>query len=342
MDSDRFYPISPDRIWMRTEQDYSSPLHLLDGQGNIITDKPVYLMEFESHEFDEGLQAVCNADHKWGYIGLNGQEEIPFIYNAAYAFDGELARYAWAIRWVMRCTCGTILLIEVNIMRKLLSILLLLLLPAAAWGESSPNLEVTTAEAKERFLQNASLVVWKEKYADRPILCFDVRDDGMIALGFNRPRGGKYAAILDPDGTFRYGYAFQCTGSFLLDWTDEGLGIIWVRSNMMGVFDESGRCLSLGEYENDRAFRQHANHLSSTSRQVGDVTYTLRNDHVLSGLATAYAQLIRTDALGERQILHDASGASLMGAVWIAATMIFVAVCVVVSARKRQAATSQL
>lgn len=92
MDSDRFYPISPDRMWMHTEADYSSPLHLLDGQGNILTAEPVYLMEFESWSFDEGLQAACNAERKWGYIDLNGQVVIPFIYSAAYAFDGELAR----------------------------------------------------------------------------------------------------------------------------------------------------------------------------------------------------------------------------------------------------------
>jgi len=35
---------------------------------------------------------VRNAERKWGYIDLNGQVEIPFIYNAAYAFEGELAK----------------------------------------------------------------------------------------------------------------------------------------------------------------------------------------------------------------------------------------------------------
>ncbi len=92
MDSDRFYPISEGRIWMRTEESYSAPFHLLDGEGNILTDDPLWLMEMESWEFDEGLQAVRNADRKWGYIDLNGKVAIPFIYNAAYAFDGDLAQ----------------------------------------------------------------------------------------------------------------------------------------------------------------------------------------------------------------------------------------------------------
>ena len=92
MDSDRFAPISPDRIWMRTGKEYSSPYHLLDGEGNILTDEPVWLMEMESWSFDEGLQAVRNAEGKWGYINLQGDVVIPCMYNAAYAFDGALAK----------------------------------------------------------------------------------------------------------------------------------------------------------------------------------------------------------------------------------------------------------
>lgn len=92
MDSDRFFPISPDRMWMRTEARYGAPWHLLDGEGNILTAEPVYLPEMEPIAFESGLQAVGNAEHKWGYIVLDGQEALPFIYNYAEAFDGELAR----------------------------------------------------------------------------------------------------------------------------------------------------------------------------------------------------------------------------------------------------------
>ena len=65
---------------------------MLDGEGNILTDEPVWLMEMESWSFDEGVQAVRNAEGKWGYINLQGDVVIPFIYNAAYAFEGALAQ----------------------------------------------------------------------------------------------------------------------------------------------------------------------------------------------------------------------------------------------------------
>ena len=91
MDNGRFWPISPDRLWMRTEESYSAPYHLLDGEGNVLTAEPVRLMEMESWSFDEGLQAVRNGEGKWGYIDRNGQAVIPFAYNVAYAFEGKLA-----------------------------------------------------------------------------------------------------------------------------------------------------------------------------------------------------------------------------------------------------------
>lgn len=91
MDNDRFWPISPDRLWMRTEESYNAPYHLLDGEGNVLTAEPVRLMEMESWSFDEGLQAVRNGEGKWGYIDRNGQAVIPFVYNVAYAFEGKLA-----------------------------------------------------------------------------------------------------------------------------------------------------------------------------------------------------------------------------------------------------------
>ena len=91
MDSERFYPISEDRIWMRTAKEYSAPWHLLDGEGNVLTSEAYILSGMESCAFDEGLQAVRNSEGKWGYIDLNGVETIPFIYDGAAAFDGALA-----------------------------------------------------------------------------------------------------------------------------------------------------------------------------------------------------------------------------------------------------------
>lgn len=92
MDSDLYAPISEDRMWLRTAESYSAPYHLVSGDGEILTAEPIWLMEMEPRDFSGGLQAVRNAERKWGYIDLNGKVVIPFVYDAAWSFDGPLAR----------------------------------------------------------------------------------------------------------------------------------------------------------------------------------------------------------------------------------------------------------
>lgn len=88
----RFYPITHDRMWMDVEDAPSSPSHLVDGSGKILTTEPVWLPDYQPSEFAYGLQPACNAERKWGYINLDGEVVIPFVYDYAWDFDGSLAR----------------------------------------------------------------------------------------------------------------------------------------------------------------------------------------------------------------------------------------------------------
>ena len=216
---------------------------------------------------------------------------------------------------------------EVFQMRKWL-IMLLLLLPLPALSESFLALQPMSADAQARFLRNVSLVVWQEDYAGRAVECFDVRADGTVALGFSRPRGGKYAAVIDADGAFLYGYVFQCTGSFRLDWTDEGLGIIWVRSGVLAVFDESGACLSAQEVDLNTASSRYLRGLEQRTRTAAGSVYTLGSD----------GRLVRRDAQGTEIVLHDGSRGTLAMWIGIGCVVVFVGVCLAVSLRKRHAA----
>lgn len=212
-------------------------------------------------------------------------------------------------------------------MRRVL-LFLFLLLPVAAWGESVLHLEEMPADAKEHFLQNVSLVVWQEDYANRAVECFDVREDGTVALGLSRPRGGKYAVVLDADGIFLYGYVFQCTGSFRLAWTDNGLGIIWVRSNVLAVFDESGTCLSAYEINQDTASSRYLRALDQNTRAVDGGVYVLGSD----------GRLVRRDTEGREIILHDGSRGTLAMWAGIGCAAVFVSLCVGISLWKRRSA----
>lgn len=201
---------------------------------------------------------------------------------------------------------------------------------AGAWAEDVSFAPMGGEEGR-RFLENSAPVLRGADYADWPVVCFDVRGDGMIALGFDRPGGGKYAAVLDADGVFQYGYTFRSSGSFLLDWDEDGLGVIWIRSNVRGVFDSAGQCLRLESFESDRAFSRYTGALRRTERITDTGTYALRNDHLLSALSTNYGKLVHTDAQGTERVLHDANGASLLGGAGVLAVIVFAAVCVAFS-----------
>lgn len=210
-------------------------------------------------------------------------------------------------------------------MKKLLVLLLVLLTPLTALAEEiALTLLDMPEENQQRFLKNVALVAWEEEDADRPIVCFDVRADGMTALGFNRPRGGKYVAVINQEGEFQYGYVFQCTGSFLVEWTEDGLGIIWIRSDVFAVFDEQGQPVRICEIKTDSASNRHMNQLRETSRSMEAYDFTLQA-----------GRLIRTDSQGQTVILHDAFRAFVLQWVEIAAVILLVTICIVVRMRKR-------
>lgn len=216
--------------------------------------------------------------------------------------------------------------------------LLMLLLPVWALADFA---DLTLYEKTGDLKQNSfvrSFVIWTEDYSDWTIECFDVREDGMIALGFNRSPEMKYVAVLDADGAFQYGCTFKSTGAFLVDWVGEDLGIYLVRGSLLGVFDETGACISLRDVKTDTAASRYQNDLRRPTRKVGDVTYILRNDHVLSFLSTDYGQLVRVDAQGNETVLHEASGAALAGAACVCGIVIFVGVCMFVTLQKNDKA----
>ena len=220
-------------------------------------------------------------------------------------------------------------------MKKWLLALLVMLMPVAVFADTS---ELTfyekTEESKQSSLARLGFTIWPEDYSDWAIECFDVREDGKIALGFNCAQNRKYVAVLDNDGEFQYGGSFRCSGAFLLDWVEEDLGVLIVRGGLMGVFDETGCCISLRDIRTNTAFSRYQNQLRQPTRIVDGVTYMLRNDHVLSWLSTDYSQLVRIDMTGNETVRHEASGAALAGAACACIIVILIGVCLFVQLQK--------
>ncbi|MBQ7850148.1 MAG: hypothetical protein IJ343_10530 [Clostridia bacterium] len=166
------------------------------------------------------------------------------------------------------------------------------------------------------FLSRASFVCYPKDYAGRPVSCFDASEDGQrIALGFSLPDGLRYAAVLDAEGTFLYGFSFRCTGDFMLDWTTAGLGIFWVRSDVFAVFDESGDCLAMVEPESSSASSGYLRTLDSPIRILPDGTrLQLRNKW--ESPASTWAQLVRIAPDGTETALCGEPGGVGSALVW--------------------------
>lgn len=179
--------------------------------------------------------------------------------------------------------------------------------------------EAAPHEDASGFLSRASFVRYPKDYAGRPVSCFDASEDGQrIALGFTLPDGLRYAAVLDAEGAFLYGYSFRCTGDFQLDWTADGLGIYWVRSGVFAVFDESGTCLAMVEPESNSVTSGHLGALDSPIRTLPDGSQ-LRLRNAFEGAASTWAQLVRIAPDGTETVLYGEPGGAGSALVWPAA-----------------------
>ena len=167
----------------------------------------------------------------------------------------------------------------------------------------------------EGFLRRSMFVRYDKDYTGLLVVCYDAAADGRIALGFRTRDGLCYAAVLDAQGKHLYGFSFGCTGDFLLDWTEGGLGIYWVRSAVLAVFDGEGRCLSMDRVDVDSASSRHISALHSTVRILPDGS-RLRLCNADDAPAAAYARLVRIAPDGMETVLYEATG-STAGAVWI-------------------------
>lgn len=172
------------------------------------------------------------------------------------------------------------------------------------------------------FLSRASFVMYPKDYAGRPISCFDVSEDGQrIALGFALPDGLRYAAVLDAEGAFLYGFSFRCTGDFQLDWTADGLGIYWVRGGVFAVFDEKGDCLAMVEPDTHTASSAYLHSLDSPLRTLPDGS-RLRLRNAYESAASTYAQLVRIAPDGTETVLCGEPGGVGSALVWPATIIV--------------------
>ena len=156
----------------------------------------------------------------------------------------------------------------------------------------------------------------------------------MIAIGQKGPQG-KEVCIYTPQGEFVYGYAFNCTQSFGVEWDEQHINIYFVRSDVIISLDSDGNILDIKRVQDTTDNNTYRNSLLySTSRSSGDTTYIIKNDMgFFNWFASSYSQIITIDATGTECIIYDINPVQLTNVIvtiGIVCVLVLIAIVVVV------------
>ena len=119
------------------------------------------------------------------------------------------------------------------------------------------------SEEKELFISNINILSIDEEPAKKTIKCFDVNGDQLIAIGQNTSNR-KTICVYSNKGVFQYGYTFNCTGDFGVEWDEEKLNIYFVRSSVIVSVSPKGEVLGAFEVENTIDNNSYINHFFHT------------------------------------------------------------------------------
>ena len=162
---------------------------------------------------------------------------------------------------------------------------------------------------RESSLAYSQLIPLDSAIERQPISCFDISENGWIALGFEKSTE-KSICVYDQDGLFQYGYAFENYGTISLGWNDDKLDILLNRGGHLMTLDQKNKILIVIDTRNlpsdSRAYKNSMRPFESL--KVENRTYTLEHNlGFLRIFAPGYARLVVTDEDGLQQIIYDAT-----------------------------------
>ena len=144
-------------------------------------------------------------------------------------------------------------------------------------------------------------------YSPLVVKCFDVREDHMLVIGASK---GSTAviAVYDADGNFQYGFKKKVYGSFRVMWSGNDIVYYGVRSSLLFKINEDGEITDIRRAANTKENSVYdIDVLTSTTREVGDVTYRMTNGgKFIDSFSGSFKNITKTDAQGT-YIVYDAT-----------------------------------
>ena len=113
--------------------------------------------------------------------------------------------------------------------------------------------------------------------------------------------------IYDNEMDFQYGYEFETSGVYYVEWDEDELLIYFVRSSMVASINQAGEVqeiLKIKDSINNTNYWYDSVYL--TEKFVGNKEYKLKNDMgLLNFLSTNYSQIDVVGEDGKSNIIYD-------------------------------------
>lgn len=197
---------------------------------------------------------------------------------------------------------------QINTILALVLLGLMLVGNKSVFAMESPGFstEEMSQEEIELFLSNINISMFALEPTKEPIKCFDVNENGMIAIGTENSNNKK-VCIYSVDGIFQYGFRFKTDGSFGVELENDIVKIYFVRSDVSVLVNSAGEIEGLSKISNTSENNSYWNKaVRKTSKTIGEYEYILKNDIGFLGVfASTYSQLYRVDTRGEEILIYD-------------------------------------
>lgn len=163
-----------------------------------------------------------------------------------------------------------------------------------------------TEEEKEHIISVTNLKLLKDEPINEAIQCFDVNEDGLIAIGTIH-MDERYICVYSSDGIFQYGYRFDDPGSFTVEFKDENVNIYFSRSQIVVSVSPKGEIIEIAKVQDTIDNDDYRRYLIYPGiREARDKKYIPKKDMgIFNYIGVTYSQLVVIDSMGNEKIIYD-------------------------------------
>lgn len=174
------------------------------------------------------------------------------------------------------------------------------------------DVEPLTINESEKLIAGIMFKRINAETAKDSIECFDVNENGLIAIG-SENHSTKTISVYTDDGVFQYAFEFEVDGSFGIEWIKDSLNVYFVRGAIGINIDPQGNILDVFAIKDTMENNSYWNNVVfSSTRNVNGTVYKIDNDlGIFNFVQSSYSRLVKISPNGEKIVLYDVGNSQL-------------------------------